>query len=254
MAPYGLARSAMFPVYGLAEASLAATFPPPGTGYATVTVRRDALSVGEPVEAPRSAMISRNGHGGWATGSRLSVPRCGDTKRHPVPATVGRVLIRGDNVTRGYYRDPQRPSVISEAAGSIPAILASYRRRPCDLTGRIKEILFVSGQTVYPQDLEAVIDRNAGIELGKVAVCGVRPQCGERRSVGLRALPRRAQGFLDTIKAVRKSVNEQIGVVVNHVIPVRRIPKTTSGKIQRYLLADAYRRGNSTTFWPRCTS
>ena len=49
MAASGLAPAAMFPVYGLAEASLAATFPQPGTGYTTVTVRRDALTVGKAV-------------------------------------------------------------------------------------------------------------------------------------------------------------------------------------------------------------
>ena len=42
---------------------------------------------------------------------------------------------------------------------------------------------------------------------------------------------------------MRKAVNEHIGIVVSHVIPVSRIPKTTSGKIQRYLLADAYQNG-----------
>jgi len=110
--------------------------------------------------------------------------------------------------------------------------------------GRAKEILFVSGQNYYPQDLEAVIEKNAGIELGKVAVCGVRADNAASDEVLAFVLYRgELTAFLDTVKAVRKAVNEHIGIVVSHVIPVAKIPKTTSGKIQRYLLADAYQKG-----------
>ena len=49
--------------------------------------------------------------------------------------------------------------------------------------------------------------------------------------------------FLEIVKNVRKTINEHIGIVVSHVIPVARIPKTTSGKTQRFLLAQAYQDG-----------
>ena len=38
-------------------------------------------------------------------------------------------------------------------------------------------------------------------------------------------------------------INEQTGLEVAQVIPVNRIPKTTSGKLQRRLLGDAYLNG-----------
>ncbi|MGH8259839.1 MAG: AMP-binding protein, partial [Steroidobacteraceae bacterium] len=47
MAPARLAREAMFPVYGLAEASLAMTFPPVGVPYRTLSFDRHHLNVGE---------------------------------------------------------------------------------------------------------------------------------------------------------------------------------------------------------------
>ena len=46
LAPYGLRRTAMFPVYGLAEASLAVSFPEPGSMYRYITVDRRSLGVG----------------------------------------------------------------------------------------------------------------------------------------------------------------------------------------------------------------
>ena len=42
---------------------------------------------------------------------------------------------------------------------------------------------------------------------------------------------------------LRKTVNELTGIPVDQVIPVGRLPKTTSGKIQRYKLADEYLSG-----------
>jgi acyl-CoA synthetase (AMP-forming)/AMP-acid ligase II len=246
MAPYGLARSAMFPVYGLAEASLAATFPPPGTGYATVTVRRDALTIGKPVQAatPGDAQATTLVLVGQpVVGCQL---RIADDANNTLSAdTVGHVLIRGDNVTRGYYRDPAATTAsISEDGWLVTGDLGFVSAAGLAITGRAKEILFVSGQNYYPQDLEAVIEKNAGIELGKVAVCGARADNAATDEVLAFVLYRgELTAFLDTVKAVRKAVNEHIGIVVGHVIPVAKIPKTTSGKIQRYLLADAYQKG-----------
>jgi len=46
--------------------------------------------------------------------------------------------------------------------------------------------------------------------------------------------------FLPTATEVARLVNEHTGLEVAEVVPVKRIPKTTSGKIQRHLLEDAY--------------
>ena len=42
------------------------------------------------------------------------------------------------------------------------------------------------------------------------------------------------------VRKVRDLVGEQTGLEVDRVIPVARIPKTTSGKVQRGKLLDAY--------------
>ncbi len=54
MAPFGLKRSAMYPVYGLAEATLAVTFPEIGRGYQQILVKRHSLRIGAPYEATDS--------------------------------------------------------------------------------------------------------------------------------------------------------------------------------------------------------
>ena len=46
---------------------------------------------------------------------------------------------------------------------------------------------------------------------------------------------------------VARLINEQVGLEVAEVVPVKRIPKTTSGKIQRHLLEEAYVAGEFNT-------
>ena len=246
LAPYGLPASAMFPVYGLAEASLAATFPKPGAGYATITVQRDALTVGQKVVPavagdPRAVTLMLVGQPVESCELRIA----DDTSSALTNNTVGHVHIRGDNVTRGYYRDVASTQTLIGANGWLDTgDLGFLSPEGLAITGRSKEILFVSGQNYYPHDLEAIIEKHAGIGLGKAAICGVRPDNAATDDVLAFILHRGELGeFLNTIKAVRKCINEHIGIVVSHVIPVAKIPKTTSGKIQRYLLADAYQTG-----------
>jgi acyl-CoA synthetase (AMP-forming)/AMP-acid ligase II len=244
--PFGLARSAMFPVYGLAEASLAATFPASESGYSTITVRRDALAVGSKAETVSASDPEANTLvivGQPVAGCEL---RIADDVGNPLAAnTVGHVMIRGDNVTRAYYRDAAATAAAITADGWLDTgDLGFFSAGGLAITGRAKEILFVSGQNYYPQDLEAIIEKKAGIELGKAATCGVRPANAETDEVLAFILYRGGlSSFLTTVKVVRKAINEHIGIVVSHVIPIAKMPKTTSGKIQRYLLADAYQKG-----------
>ena len=49
--------------------------------------------------------------------------------------------------------------------------------------------------------------------------------------------------FVTQAKNISRAVNEHMGLEVAHVIPVARIPKTTSGKIQRHLLVEMYLQG-----------
>jgi len=53
--------------------------------------------------------------------------------------------------------------------------------------------------------------------------------------------------FLPTAAAVGRLINEHTGLEVAQVIPTKRIPKTTSGKVQRHLLEQSYIEGEFAT-------
>jgi len=246
LAPTGLPRQAMFPVYGLAEASLAVSFPEPGALYRATAFNRHQLGVGaEPQtigvderEAVRLASVGR------------AIPYCelriaGDDGQ-PMPAQrVGHIHIRGDNVTGGYFEDPAVNAATFTADGWLrTGDLGLIHQGELYITGRHKEILFVNGQNYYPHDLERIAEEVPGLELGKVVVAGVRPIGAQADELLVFVLHRADMaGFVPLARQVAARIGEHAGVEVSAVVPVRRIPKTTSGKFQRHLLEQEYLAG-----------
>ncbi|MFO1504867.1 MAG: non-ribosomal peptide synthetase [Steroidobacteraceae bacterium] len=239
LAGLGLKRAAMFPVYGLAEASLAVTFPPVGRHYRTVLLDRHQLGVG--VRAQVVGTGSRDAVALVSVGQpipRCQLRICGDDDAPLADGTIGHIHIRGDNVTGGYFREPEINAATFTADGWLrTGDLGLLLDGECYITGRAKEILFVNGQNYYPHDLEAIAQRATGMELGKVVVAGVRPPGAETDQLTVFALYRGDPAEFPALASeITRLINEQAGLEVAQVVPVRRIPKTTSGKIQRHLL------------------
>jgi acyl-CoA synthetase (AMP-forming)/AMP-acid ligase II/acyl carrier protein len=246
MAPYGLRRNAMFTVYGLAEASLAVTFPVPGAAHRSLTVDRHALGVGAQVrtvgaEDPSAVRLMCEGRP--IPHSRV---RLVDEAGAEVAADrVGHVLIAGENVTRGYFRNAEATAAAIDADGWLrTGDLAFWHDGEFYVTGRSKEIIFVNGQNYYPHDLEALLQREPGLELGKVAAAGVRSPHSPTDDLVLFVTHRGdLADFVPLAARAAHLVNEHAGVEVARVVPVNRIPKTTSGKLQRTALAQAFENG-----------
>jgi acyl carrier protein len=158
---------------------------------------------------------------------------------------VGHLLIRGPNVTQGYYELPEvNARTITPDGWLDTGDLGLYRNGQLYITGRAKEIIFVNGQNYYPHDLEGIAQRAQGLELGKVVATGCRPKGAETDELTIFVLHRGAMAdFLPVANEVARLVNEHAGLEVAHVVPVKRIPKTTSGKIQRVALEQAFLAG-----------
>jgi acyl-CoA synthetase (AMP-forming)/AMP-acid ligase II len=243
LAGTGLAPTAMYPVYGLAEASLAVSFPVPGAPLRSQRFDRRQLGVGahpQPLpqgsrDAVRIASVGR------------AIPYCqlrivdGAGQRSPDGA-VGHIQIRGDNVTGGYFEDPQADAASFTADGWLrTGDLGVMYDAELYVTGREKEIVFVNGQNYYPHDLERLLEDLPGLELGKVAVAGVRAGDADTDELVAFVLHRGAtEQFVPLARALAHRIGEHAGLTVDAVVPVQRIPKTTSGKIQRHLLAEQY--------------
>jgi acyl-CoA synthetase (AMP-forming)/AMP-acid ligase II/acyl carrier protein len=246
LAPARLARNAMYPVYGLAEATLAASFPEVGAPLRTITLDRHQMNAGsvvQPVSATDRDAVQLVSEGRAIPYCRV---RIADDEDRELPADrIGHVHITGDNVTRGYYEDSQANAAAFSADGWLrTGDLGLMHAGELYISGRAKEIIFVNGQNYYPHDLEAIAQRAPGLELGKVVAAGVRPRGAEIEQLVVFVLHRGSlEDFLPLARQVSRLINEQTGLEVAEVVPVKRIPKTTSGKIQRHLLEENYADG-----------
>jgi acyl-CoA synthetase (AMP-forming)/AMP-acid ligase II len=235
----GLRRHAMYPVYGLAEASLAVSFPPPGREWRALWLDRHQLGVGDtarPLTPPGRDAVAFLSVGRAIPGCEVRI--AGNDDALLPERVVGHIQIRGNNVTGGYYEEPELNAASFTADGWLrTGDLGLVEDGELYITGRAKEIIFVNGQNYYPHDLENIVIRTAGLELGKVVVAGVRPPGAETDQLTVFVLHRgEPREFAPVAVAVSKAINEQAGLEVAQVVPVKRIPKTTSGKIQRHLL------------------
>jgi acyl-CoA synthetase (AMP-forming)/AMP-acid ligase II/aryl carrier-like protein len=242
----GLKRHAMYPVYGLAEATLAATLPPPESDYRWIRVNRHKLNVGteieiNPAEGRDALEIMCVGH--VVPNTELLIA---DDSRIGLPdGSVGHILIRGASVTRGYFGDPDATAAAIDANGWLDTgDLGVVHEAGLYIAGRAKEIIFVNGQNYYPYDLENIAQRAPGLDLNKVVVAGVAKPGSQVEELVVFVLHRGdIAEFLPTANAVGRLINEHTGLEVAQVIPAKRIPKTTSGKVQRHLLEQAYSQG-----------
>lgn len=244
-----LKHNSMLPVYGLAEATLAVSFPKWGQDYRAVHLDRHALRTGDKVtflDASHQDAVSFPIVGFPVPDMEI---RIGDIEGNVFDEDrVGSILIKGPTVTQGYYDDPQATRAVMTPDGWLDTgDLGFITNGELVITGRKKEIIFANGQNYYPHDIENIALQCDKLELGKVVAFGVRQPDAEEDELLIFILHRGdLTDFLDIAREVTHIINEQTGLQIAHVIPIKRIPKTTSGKLQRRLLGDDYLNGEYT--------
>lgn len=248
MSPFGLRPEAMYPVYGLAEASLAVTIPSPGREFPTLRANRRHLGTGDTVELVTGESADAIELVGCGSPLEHCACRVADDRGQALPdRTVGRIQIRGGNVTSGYL-DPEGviEQPFTEDGWLDTGDLGFFRDGDLYVCGRSKEILFANGENYYPHDLEAIVAQQGATELGKLAIAAVRdPAARDDREQVVAFLLHRGstEDFVALSRQLRRTLVEQTGIEIDRCVPVRNIPKTTSGKIQRRKLAAAYLEG-----------
>jgi acyl-CoA synthetase (AMP-forming)/AMP-acid ligase II len=211
------------PAYGLAEATLAVAIWPHGRPVQLDPSGR-FVAVGRPCPGVQVAIEGPDGAGRAATGQE------------------GEVLVRGEGVMQGYYRDPEATRVALRDGwlhtgdlGMLDAEGYLY------ITGRIKDLIVVRGENVVPADIEEIVDSIPGIRYS--AAVGVESErTGTQRLHVVAEI--RGDGLAPTdlanlARTITREVHRRRGLHPARILLVRAqtIPKTSSGKIQRAALA-----------------
>ncbi|HYH99503.1 fatty acyl-AMP ligase [Hyalangium sp.] len=235
---YGFSPSALRPVYGLSEASLAVTFPPGGRGPRSLQVDMDVL-----------AREGRVVEGSWPLVS-VGSPVAGvevelrDGLGHALPERrVGRVFARGPSVMAGYYGDAEATARTLGPDGWLDTgDLGFVAEGELYLTGRAKDLVIIRGANHAPQSFEDCLQGVEGVRVGCAVALGFTPEGSEGEA--LLILAERVGPEADDAAVedrVRAAVVAGTGIRPHMVrmLDPGTLPRTSSGKLRR---AEALRR------------
>jgi fatty-acyl-CoA synthase len=237
---------AAFCVFGMAEATLAVTFPQPSSGMAVDTVDRRVLETDRyaaPVEA------SAPGSDGARRLAVLGRPLAGVEVRICDPVTgermrsreVGELEVRGTSVTPGYFRHDGANRETFRDGWLRTGDLGYLVDGELVVCGRIKDVIILGGRNVFPEDVERAAAAVEGVRAGNVIAFGTEGRRGREALVVVAET--RSGDDADTLQAdVAARVTAAVGVPPEEVVLVQpgTLPKTSSGKLQRGLCRTRY--------------
>ena len=241
-----LRRGAMMPAYGMSEATLAISFSPllkdpvvsafnrsslQKEGIARVEKENEAevmelVSLGKALNDIEIRVVD---DGGQVLGDQID----------------GNLQIRGAGVTAGYYNNPAETRKSFVNGWLKTGDKGFFFEGNLYITGRVKDIIFVRGQNLYAHDLENLAGKYSDISYGKVIIGGwFDPKKGYDQII-LFLVGSPNQAICDTFLSLRDFFRDTYGININVFVPVRsnKVPKTSSGKIQRYKLVSSYQNG-----------
>jgi acyl-CoA synthetase (AMP-forming)/AMP-acid ligase II len=253
-APFGFRPEAFYPSYGLAEATLFVTG---GSKAAPPVVRSfetESLEQGHPQIVPPEVPSVKTlvGCGNAWLGQSLAIVNPDTCTRVP-EGDVGEIWVHGPSVARGYWKRPEETEQVFRA--TLQGEPGTHYLRTGDLgfirdgelfvTGRCKEVIIIRGRNYYPQDIEGTVQSTDPIfRPGGGAAFEVSTDEAPRL-VFVQELDRRLgrAADLDRLKGdVRQTIADTYALQVHDIVFLEpgTIPKTTSGKIQRYACRREY--------------
>ncbi|MCP2168574.1 fatty acyl-AMP ligase [Goodfellowiella coeruleoviolacea] len=231
-APRGFHRSAWFPCYGLAEATLFVSGGPVGAPEpVTRTVASDGPDGG--TEHVACGQLPDD------LDVRI-VAQDGDT---PLPdGEVGEIVVAGASVTAGYWNGRAPEQFGLRLPGRAEPFLRTgdlglIADGQLYITGRLKDVLIIRGRNHYPQDVEACAERSHDLVRAHGVAAFTAPGAdGDRLVVVAEMFQRKdPEEIAAATAAIRRAVAEELGLHVHTVTPVRAraLPRTANGKLQR---------------------
>ncbi len=246
MAPYKFRKEAMMPVYGMAEATLAVTFSDLHRGPVITAFNRKILQ--KENRAVKINACNANSIELVSVGKALKNVeiRLVDAQGREVDdSIVGQIEIRGGGVTSGYVNNRE-----ATAASFREGWLKTGDNGFCFegnlyITGRSKDIIFLRGQNLYAHDLENLAIQFPEIAYGKIVIAGVFDENKGRDIIVLFLAGIHDTELMTTFLKLKVFYRSTYGVTIDRFIPIRsnQIPRTSSGKIQRYRLVERYQNG-----------
>lgn len=263
-APAGFHKNVFSPGWGLAEASCVVTLSHYHGGYDQENRRlpreifvnaadltRHQVTICDR-SAPQAVSLAGSGFPLMNTDLRIVNP---DTGEECPADRVGEVWVHNKSVGQGYWRNPTQSEETFHAKIQGDSSGRSYLRTgdlgflfegEIFITGRRKDVIIIRGENHYPQDIEWSV-RGAHPLLGDVAAVSIEA-ANEERLVIVSEVNRRftvAEHAEEVYASIRRAVANQhhLQTAAIALVQYGSIAKTTSGKVQRAAVKEAFQQG-----------
>jgi acyl-CoA synthetase (AMP-forming)/AMP-acid ligase II len=237
----GLRRDAIFPAYGMAEATLALSMKVSGRVLRTRRCDRArfqddqvvVLQEGEgapPAHAPTHDTVEH-----VSCGPPLDdhdVAAFGPDGQRLPEGREGELWARGPSVTAGYFNDEEATSAMFRDGWLRTGDLGYLLDGEVHVTGRLKDLIILHGKNVAPQSVEWAVGEVEGVRKGCVAAFSCPGEESERLVV---ALETKTAEHGPIKEAVRRALDQSLGLVAADLVCLDpgALPKTSSGKLER---------------------
>lgn len=249
LAPTGFSPSAFLPCYGLAEATLAASFPALGHGLDTMYV--DALTMEEKgiavrMQTPKGQTRNRKVNEIVNCGRALpghSICIIDDEGKQQADLRVGRVMISGPSLMSGYMNDRAATAAAFTADGWLDTGDLGYLFEDnLYLTGRHKDLIIVNGRNIRAIDLEEFAEEQPEVRIGDTSAFGVEDSDGNQNVVLVVECRISDTGNrLSLVARLKRLIYEGFGIhCIVEVVPPHTLPRTSSGKLSRVAAREGF--------------
>lgn len=228
----GLRHEALYPCYGMAEATLIISG---GARGALPIVHERFVSCGR-------ALL----------GSRILIthPETSELLRD---GEVGEIWVQSPSIATGYWRNPEATAQTFAAhtrSGDGPFLrtgdLGFMDRGELFISGRLKDLIIVRGRNHYPQDIEQTVqalDDALVVDSGAAFAVTRDGEDASEQLVFVQEIDKRAGvDVSELLLRIPDAIREAHDITPSAVVLIKRgsLPKTSSGKVQRSATRKAF--------------
>lgn len=248
--PAGFSWKAFYPAYGLAEATLKVTGGMKSEGPVILNLDSDAMNTG--VEATGGSFNGARSLVGCGKGRVDTIVRIVDPV-HLIPCQdgqIGEIWVYSPSNAKGYWNRPRETEQVFAArlkGSESPEFLRTgdlgfFRHGELFVTGRLKDLIIINGSNHHPEDIERTVESSiAARSPSTCAAFSVELASCEQIVLVVEIRDRKLSfseaGYDSILRDITQAVSERHDLRVHELVFVHpgRIPRTSSGKIQRYL-------------------
>lgn len=158
-----------------------------------------------------------------------------------IPGEVGEICIKGSNIFKGYWQNPEKTkeSFIGPwfKSGDLGYQDPNDRMR-LYIVGRQKEMIITGGYNVYPKEVENIIEKHEGVS--ETAVFGIADDDFGEKVVAV-VIPKEGIDKFDKKEIVDFCKKSLAGYKCpKDIFFMQNLPRTATGKLQKHVLRDIY--------------